>query len=160
MRTSIVILAAGVAAALTACAGPRDHINPKASYPDAGTGNVEVRQTGELVVSAPSDVPWHRASKEPYRSPHPGYVIYDERGNRVAEVHNRQFSGGEVELTHARLPAGRYLVSVDHPRESEPSVFWVTVSPGDLTWVDVESLRDTPGEPRREPAEPRVPPSE
>jgi hypothetical protein len=163
MRTSLVTLAAGLAAALTACAGPRDYIDPKGSYPDAGTGNVEVPRTGELAVRAHPEYPWFRASKDTYGYHLPRFVVYDEQGRRVREVSNRAEVEGFTELTHARLPAGRYLVRVDPAfiEDDEPGVFWVTVSPDHLTVVDVDTLNDRRSDFRRErQPEPRVPPSE
>lgn len=162
MKTSIVTLAAGVLAALSACAGPRDYIDPKGSYPDAGTGNVEVPRTGELAVRAHPEYPWFRASKDTYGYHLPRFVVYDERGQRMAEVSNRAEAQGFDELTRASLPAGRYLVRVDPAflEDDEPSVFWVTVSPGQLTVVDVDKLHDRPDPRRERRAEPRVPPSE
>jgi hypothetical protein len=158
MRTSIVMLATGVLAALSACAGPPNYMDPKGSYPDAGTGNVEVPRQGELAVITHPDVTWHAGGKDTYRYLNPAYVVYDERGRRVAEVTNRLYAAGVEEPTPTCLPEGRYLVRVNNLRHDvEPAVFWVTVSEDNLTLVDVNALHDRPGEPRPEP---KVPPSE
>ena len=156
MRTTIGILAAGALAALTACGGPPDHLDPKASYPDAGTGNIEVPRTGQLAVRTNPDVITPSGGKVNWHELHPKYIVYDSQGKRVGEVHNRLYAGGVEELTRARLPVGRYLVRIE-----DGSVFWVTVSPDELTLVDADALAGRFDSPKPEPeVEPRVPPSE
>lgn len=158
MKTWSVTFAAGLLAALTACGGPPDRIDPKGSYPDAGTGNVEVPQTGDLAVRthlAPFQQP---IDKDRFGYKHASYSVYDSQGQRVGGVDNMVTDGVE-KPTRVRLPAGRYLVRIDDG--DEPTVFWTTVSPGDLTMVDVEALRGLPGTPRPDaPIEPVIPPVE
>jgi hypothetical protein len=149
MKTFIAL---GAFAALGGCmTSAPDRIDPKASYPNAGTGNVKVKDAGELVVFGPS-YPRFREAKEtvPHRTD--GYVVYDEQGKRVTELRESRITTDPDNFDVATLPPGRYLVRESTGRE--PRAFWVTVERHGLTAVDVDTLRDLPAE------EPRVAPVE
>lgn len=146
------LIALGACAALGGCmTSAPDRIDPKASYPNAGTGNVKVKDAGELVVFGPVN-PRFREAKETLTPGNAGYVVYDEQGTRVAWLRESRITTDPDDFDVATLPPGRYLVRESTGRD--PRAFWVTVERHGLTAVDVDTLRDLPAE------EPRVAPVE
>lgn len=135
MKTTFVMLAT---MALAGCMTSDDAINPRGSYPDLTTGSAEARDRGTLEVRTSAiDAP-DREAKDTLREHLPRYVVYDESGRRVAEVRNRMDAEGSEKLEALSLPSGRYLVRIDE-RDAEPSAFWVTVQPNQITRVDADA---------------------
>ena len=126
-----------LAAALAGCstAAP-DRIDPKGSYPSAGTGNVTVKEGGELVVFGHPEPVLFRDAKETFPRKTEHFAVYDEQGRRVADLRGSRREMGSGNFDVATLPAGRYLVRSSEPHENLPQVFWVTIERHGLTAVD------------------------
>src|SRR5688572_25737266 len=132
MKTWIALFAA-----LAGCAtAAPDRIDPKGSYPNAGTGNVKVKEAGTLVVFGHDEVDLFRDAKETIRREDPHFTVYDEQGRRVAELRGSRRTTDPDDFDVATLPAGRYLVRSSEPHGDLPQTFWVTVERDGLTAVD------------------------
>lgn len=145
MRAIILSSAAAVIAAAAGCVTSEDSIDPKASYPELGDGQgvTTSAHTGELAVRTRSDEGWHPSGKDRERAHQSRYVVYDASGRKVKEVRN-SLSAGDERLVRAELPPGRYLVRVEDPEEGDPETFWVTISAGELTLVDLADDDEDP----------------
>ena len=152
MKTWIIL---GVfAAALGGCAtAAPDHIDPKGSYPNAGTGNVQVKEAGELVVFGHAEASRFRDAKDTFPRGDADFVVFDESGRRVAEMRGSRREMGREDFDIATLPAGRYLVRAREPHDDLPQVFWVTVEKDGLTAVDVDTWRHRTTEEKVVPVE-------
>jgi len=141
MRSAAALLLS--LAACQAAPGP----DPRAPYPDAGTGIVvrEESQDGRLTVATAmirvnQDGRCSYDSRDPnwYTSlPAPsGYSVFDRDGRPVMDVPNHSPLVVTMEgPTPVSLPPGRYLVRPDVP-VGDVRAFWVTIEPGGHTVVD------------------------
>jgi hypothetical protein len=120
MSLVLVIAAAAGCAAVTG----QSQIDPKGSYPVLGEGTANYAPFGQLsVTQVPTPVPvgqWQL-----YWIP-PGYNVYGQDGSLLM----RGLQDPVI------LPEGQYLVQLERPT-SEPSTFWVPVTGGLVTQVDL-----------------------
>jgi len=138
--------AAALLLSLAACQANAG-LDPRAPYPDAGTGNVvrEESLNGRLTVATAmirvnQDGRCSYDSRDPnwYTSlPAPsGYSVFDREGRPVMDVSNHSPLVVTIEgPAPVALPPGRYLVRLDIP-VGDVRTFWVTIEPRRHTVVD------------------------
>jgi hypothetical protein len=149
MRISVALLLMLLGAGCPTQGASR--LDPRASYPDARTGNVvrpesengcltvmspriRVDQDGRL-FELPHDLDWASSHLVPS-----GYSVFDRQGRHLLDVPNHSpLVVSDEDPTPVELPPGRYLVRLD---QALPGVgaFWVTIEPRGRTEVDPARL--------------------
>lgn len=135
-------------AVLSGCASETaTQIDPRATYPDAGTGNPDARmQRGTLTVYTPvvvdptSGRAYMSGHDQPAPRVHSGYTLFHADGKSPVYVRNHtMMPSTDEEPSEITLPVGRYLVRPDLAPE-DARTFWVTIETGKETQVDPSRL--------------------
>lgn len=130
------------------CSSPaQERLDPRGNYPDVGTGNVDSRAIGGvLVISTPTEVDWSSGrtltNGPEVRPPvvHTGYTVFNSDGAFVRHVPNHSLAPSADEgPQEVVLPPGRYLVRADEAAKGHDR-FWVTIDPERRTQVDVARI--------------------
>ncbi len=149
MRTAATLTAA-LTLALWSCQSSETRLDPRAPYPDAGTGvprmlsedgrltvetvTIRVNQDGRCFYDS-RDPNWYTSLPAPS-----GYTVFDKDGRHVLDVPNHSPLVVTMEgPTAVPLAPGRYLVRLDRPVGSVRT-FWVTIEPRRHMIVDPARL--------------------